>query len=573
MEKTAAVLKKLNSSYKYVLYVGVFALGLSAFNLVANRPAEAIETNQQNTQQEQATTNQGLDDLKAIAQGSDGGENTNSSESSTTNSPQTTSDQNQQNIAFTSGSPSSSYTNVDVTISGLLASTIKVVNSMFIGTPSGSLAVVENSSGKTVAEYPIYNPGAISSVVGVTGLMYREPPASVETWATDILERVNPSVYAADSQSTYYPGDGQRLLSPIQKLWRAGTNIVYVFYILIMVGIAFMIVFRNKIGGDQTINLFNAIPSIIISLILVYFSYPLSAIFIDVITVGSGVVYGVLIGSDEDSKVTAPGGYLREDNYRFIFSPDLYNSAVTGNTVTEIDPAQMLQIDDKYVSVWNIFLTAGINPTTSGVAALVPQDAPISGLIGNIVRAISESFLGSTILSLVFAFAAFTASLKLFFKLLQEYVILMAYPIAAPFLFLSAAIPGRTGTVVSTYFRRLLSASVSFILVYALFLMVIIIARSSGDQVANDITWVPPLLGYTDISITGGQITNIARPLLAFALFLGIPPILEQVQAAISEPGKPGIGKEIIRSAAGGATGVYGVGKQAFGMVQGQIMK
>lgn len=375
---------------------------------------------------------------------------------------------------------------------------------------------------------------AFDGLVELTGTLYNTKQASVEVWASDLRESLLPSAEAGSLDSpTYNPGQGFELLSPVRELWRATSNIVYIFYIVIIVVIAFLIVFRTQLGGQNEINLFNAIPSIIISLILVFFSYPLSAAFIDIITIGSGVTYGVLIGTPGSN---APGAYLYEKDLKYDIGFNIPNF-INGDRNTTFDARTGLQIDDKYVSLWQIMFSSRAAPDIEGVNFIVPSEAPFASIIKNFINSVDN--LGGGILLLVFSFAAFTAQLNLFFKLVREYVVLTFYVVLAPFYFLAAAIPGQTGGMISGYFRRLLAASLCFVAVYAVFLVVLIVGNSSGQ--VGDVVWLPPLLGYSADSLPTGQtISNIARPILAFFLFLSTPMIPDAINQAIGAEGGGG---------------------------------
>lgn len=382
-------------------------------------------------------------------------------------------------------------------------------------------------------QIPIYNRNnLLSALNGATLTLIDEKPGSVQVWAQDLSNRLNPvdTVVAQDSSldsATYQPGPGFSLLSPILPLWQATSNLVYLFYIVIIIVIAFLIVFRSQLDGQNAVSVFNAIPSIIISIILVYFSYPLSAIFIDLITVGSGVSYGILVGNDPNG--TAPGAFLLQDELtrQFVLSE------LTGvGSAEEFSARTGLQIDDTFISVWRAYDTAGINTTTDGVSSLIPSDVPLSNVITNLGQGIIESGGANIILTLIFTLAAFSASVRLFFAMLGEYLVLFIYPIIAPFIFLSAALPGRTGSVIASYFRRLLACSLTFIGVYAGLLLVVIIARQ--PVTVTDVAWTPPLLGYSGAGNEAFLTAELVKPLIGYALFISLPLIPDAVKQLLN---------------------------------------
>ena len=92
------------------------------------------------------------------------------------------------------------------------------------------------------------------------------------------------SLYAAES------GYDTLLDSGIAPLWAKFRDIAYLFFVVIMIIIGFMIMFRSKIGGQTMVTLGNTIPSIIISLIMITFSFAIAGIIIDI----GGLLVGVL---------------------------------------------------------------------------------------------------------------------------------------------------------------------------------------------------------------------------------------------------------------------------------------
>lgn len=87
------------------------------------------------------------------------------------------------------------------------------------------------------------------------------------------------SLYAAsDTQNGY----DTLMDSGISPLWAQFRNLAYLFFVVIMMVIGFMIMFRSKIGGQTMVTLGNTIPDIIISLLMITFSFAIAGIIIDV---------------------------------------------------------------------------------------------------------------------------------------------------------------------------------------------------------------------------------------------------------------------------------------------------
>jgi hypothetical protein len=451
---------------------------------------------------------------------------------------------------------SAAYNQLD----GFVRTTAEVLGDALIPPQPSVQGIYTDESGQQYVEYT-YG-GALPSLLGMVGTMYEEPPVTVEVWAQDIRNKINLNVTAQDStdSDTYNPGQGFELLNPIRELWGTAVNTVYIIYILIVVFLSFLILFRSQLGGQEVITLYNSIPSLVISLVLVYFSYPISALAIDLVTISSGVVYGVLIGDGPDSG--APGDFLYSVDFTETrgSGTDLLDDVV--NLITgggqQVDPRTELQIDDPAVNVWRIFQTSGISPTGDDIEVIIPQDVPLADALSNIIEgATGTGGLANSLLKLVFIFAAFSASLKLFFSLLKSYVFLIILPVASPFIFLIAAIPSQTTSVIQEYFGRLLASALSFVAVYTVFLVIIIIARDT--TAVDDILWTPPLLGYgAEQTIPGTNVATIARPLIAYALFVSTPLIPDYIFEVFGSNNDSPFAKNVAEATKGGARNVLG---------------
>ena len=80
-------------------------------------------------------------------------------------------------------------------------------------------------------------------------------------------------------------GFGYTSLTPVSVLWQASRNMAYVLMVVLLVASGFMIMFRVKINPQTAVTLQLMIPKIIITLLLVTFSYAISGLVIDLVYV------------------------------------------------------------------------------------------------------------------------------------------------------------------------------------------------------------------------------------------------------------------------------------------------
>ncbi|HLE49090.1 MAG TPA: hypothetical protein VI819_03635 [Patescibacteria group bacterium] len=93
-------------------------------------------------------------------------------------------------------------------------------------------------------------------------------------------------------------GFGFQALGPLQNIWRVTRDITYGFFVLIIIIFAFMIMFRVKINPQTVVTIQSAIPKIIITLIMVTFSYAIAGLLIDFMYVAIGLVALIIDQAD-----------------------------------------------------------------------------------------------------------------------------------------------------------------------------------------------------------------------------------------------------------------------------------
>ena len=88
----------------------------------------------------------------------------------------------------------------------------------------------------------------------------------------------------------YAQGFGYTALNPIQTVWISFRNIIYGFFIIFIIVYAFMIMFRRKISPQAAVTIQSALPKLIVTLVLVTFSYAIAGFMIDLMYVLIGLV-------------------------------------------------------------------------------------------------------------------------------------------------------------------------------------------------------------------------------------------------------------------------------------------
>lgn len=127
--------------------------------------------------------------------------------------------------------------------------------------------------------------------------IFREDrPLSGITYVRETARNLHLIPRAQAQQTNPSAGFGFNALDPVLNLWRASRNIAYVFFVIIIVAMAFMIMFRVKISPQAVITVQSALPKIAIALILITFSYAIAGFMVDLMYIVIGLI-SVIIAS------------------------------------------------------------------------------------------------------------------------------------------------------------------------------------------------------------------------------------------------------------------------------------
>jgi hypothetical protein len=121
----------------------------------------------------------------------------------------------------------------------------------------------------------------------LASLVFAERPFSGIAYLKSIGKKLK-IIPEAQAQTT--PGYGFEALNPIRKLWRATRDFSYGLLVLIVIILAFMIMFRTKISPQTVITIQSVLPKIILAIIFVTFSYAIAGFLIDLVYVVIGII-------------------------------------------------------------------------------------------------------------------------------------------------------------------------------------------------------------------------------------------------------------------------------------------
>lgn len=392
------------------------------------------------------------------------------------------------------------------------------------------------------------------------------PPASGVYWAYSGLQNAGfvPKSYAVE-------GIGFAGIKPLMNVWKIFRDIAYITMVLVIVAIGFMIMFRMKLNAQTVISVESALPRIVLSLILITFSFPIAGFLIDLMYVMIAIIISLLGNNQYFDIGEQKNAYLNASPFRLIAG--LF-PAGAGN---------LFEVARSLFEMLPTVLNAGIR-TISAVAAIIlarnihelatkpiPEGASNISILGNTIGKIptwlnipiagaifvaSLGFLPQLFIFTLLIFTILFLFFRIFFLLFKAYLQILILTIFAPIFLLFVAIPGKNA--LGFWFKTLFMEVFTFPIVIALIITgSIIIKQIPAPTTANNPSiWTPPFLyGINSEAFT---------VLVGMGIILIIPDIVKMVKELMGVKGLPGgIGLGAFFAGGGvGAGAVMGIMQQ-----------
>lgn len=419
--------------------------------------------------------------------------------------------------------------------------------------PLGQVPGIKFASDGTTKLY-VYdrlpNGGAIGGITSVMMAMYAAPPVSSGEYLAMVMEDFGfaKPVYAQ------VPGSGSTILSPVAKLWDVVKNLTYLLFIVVFLAVGIMIMFRQKLNPQTVLSVQNALPGLVIGLILVTFSYLIAGAIADISFLFIQLVAQIFIQAAAQGSPNV-FGQTSADLQRLANDSNilqLFTSSIRyGDNFQELGKATQDLVNSTIPPASTAAITI-IGLVVAAVMILVPFLSTALGIglgaaaLGFGSTSISPINVVSLIVPLILIIALFIQFVRLAFKLLNAYISLLVFTIAGPLIILFASIPGKGGAL-GLWWKSLLANSLVFPAVFGGFLFAGMILGTDP----NLWTATPPLFG--------GMTTGFIRILIAYGILLGIPAIPDLVKNALGVKDIQGIPQAALQGAQAGA-GVIGAG-------------
>jgi len=405
-------------------------------------------------------------------------------------------------------------------------------------------------------------------------LPYANPPASGVYWAYSGLQNAGfiPKTYAAE-------GIGFAAIKPFSNLWKIFRDVSYMLLVLVLIAIGFMIMFRMKMNPQTVISVENALPRIVIALILITFSFAIAGFMIDLIYIIIGLIVSILSNNPnggtyydatqfKNQYMMASGLNMlwRDIRVRFEFRSI---GDVIGAALTQIIPIQMNLLINAIggvvtVALFNWIITLvgaplgnmlglkGVEGATFGLGDFLSSFFKFGTytIVVLVLLLLGFIYFVPTVVMLLIGASIFFLFMRLFFILFTSYLKLIINIILAPFLLLFEAVPGKNAF--KYWFMNILGNLMVFPITIAIFVIsyLIVFQTQSTDMTAR----LPYLYGID---------SNSFRVLIGIGLIFLIPDLIKTAKEVLGIKELPftiGIGTFFggVGAAAGGATGMLG---------------
>ncbi len=365
--------------------------------------------------------------------------------------------------------------------------------------------------------------------------------------------------------------NGFESLEPLAPMWISIRNVAYLVFVVIFIIIGLGIMLRIKIDPRTVMTLQNQIPRIIISILLVTFSYSIVGLMIDLMWLATYT--GINVLTESNPAVTNPPGCWKDETGMRVLLPGtglqqrtgevmqdsvfpVYNTILEGESIgfldetgcyggiaattqtvsnvigglikeliqgmmegglaDEIDPAKAPQCTwDRLWGGESIYFSDCLKEKTG----LTPG-AMVGGIIGWLANIVTKVIIFCVIIWTLF---------RIWFALLRAYIMIILYTISAPLWIIMGLLPSKP-LGFEKWFRRIFANLAVFPATIMLFLIASILANSMSFYNPDNQAFTPPLIGSPNISYFGY--------LIAFGILLVTPSLLDILRSSLNAVGK-----------------------------------
>jgi len=307
------------------------------------------------------------------------------------------------------------------------------------------------------------NDSLFGRVTNWVAMPYSVPPASGLAWMQNGLQNSGlvPTAYAAE-------GIGFSSIKGYIEIWKVFRNIAFLLLVLIMLILGFLIMFRVRIDPQTIISIENALPRIVITMLLISFSFAIVGFLIDIMYLLIGVSVDLIYGYGLNFSPEEVAKY--QNNFVAAKFNDLWPGTNAGwsffgvgSSLWNMVPGEFKIILDAFVinylsrffvnlnlekwenliyAVNNIHAGAGA-ATFSFAIGIGELPGILQWLLSILLSGAISIFIPGIIFGLIIVLTILFSMFKIFFILLSSYIKIILYVIFSPIIILFEAVPGQ----------------------------------------------------------------------------------------------------------------------------------
>lgn len=373
-------------------------------------------------------------------------------------------------------------------------------------------------------------------------MIYSNPPADFGYWLADVGQTLG-----FIPKQAYAQGIGFSGLSALLPVWKAFRNIAYLILAIVMIVIGFMVMLRKKIDPKTVVTVQNALPRIVITLILITFSYAIVGFLIDLMyLLILLVVYAV--GN------AIPGADVLELQAAFTAGGALEMRRIFGSLSPIAIPGLIGVVGSIIAIIFGQPFVAALVILFGGlVATPATGDIALAG--------------AAPILLLLLALGLIVTLVRILFMLVNAYIQIIIALIFGPLQIMLDAVPGGNG------FTSWLNSLIVNLLTFPIVISLIVLGMSIGGNI-NGPFWSPPLVPKAP------DASQFIAALIGVGIVMTIPSIVHAVKEALKIKPLVPVGAGVLTQPVTGAVGgVLQIGSQFFytsqilGMAKGLLKR
>lgn len=390
----------------------------------------------------------------------------------------------------------------------------------------GSLAVagcseIDPETGQLRIQEKVPN-NAMGGATKIIAALYENPPASTKEYLAYVSSNMGIVDTAYAQGANPFGSAGGNVLAPILNLWLFFRNLAFLLFIVIFIVVGFMIMLRRRLNPQTVVSIQSALPGLVIGIILVFFSYFVASLIIDLSFVGMKAVAYIFTSSNtpnifnekKDQAVT-----LAEQGSMFsMFGAFVQNSKLPENVLGPLTE------QFNATNLFKLLGAVGEDRTATDQNTGILENV-LSGNFGIVIaQAVNplSTFVGwglGVLLMGIIVIALLIQMLRLIWALISAYITVLVFTIAGPLFILVGSVPGRGGAI--TYWWTTLLGNV--LIFPAVFFVFLFAGMFLADQ--TPFTYTLPLFV--------GVPLGLMKAIIAYGLMLGAPAVPGLVKQAL----------------------------------------